>query len=56
MNHPTAIAILLNKQYGYNLPGVSREQANKNALTAAELPKLGGNAPDLVQIEQKEDI
>ena len=27
MNHPTAIAILLNKQYGYNLPGVSREQA-----------------------------
>ena len=43
MNHPTAIAILLNKQYGYNLPGVSREQANKHALTAAELPKLGAN-------------
>ena len=43
MNHPTAIAILLNKQYGYNLPGVSREQANKHALTAAELPKLTGN-------------
>ena len=36
-------AILLNKQYGYNLPGVSREQANKHALTAAELPKLGAN-------------
>ena len=43
MNHPTAIAILLNKQYGYNLPGVSREQANKRSLTAAELPKLTGN-------------
>ena len=56
MNHPTAIAILLNKQYGYNLPGVSREQANKHALTAAELPKLSGNSPELVQIEQKGDI
>ena len=43
MNHPTAIAILLNKQYGYNLPGVSKEQANKHALTADELPKLTGN-------------
>ena len=43
MNHPTAIAILLNKQYGYNLPGVSREQANKHALTASELPKLTRN-------------
>lgn len=56
MNHPTAIAILLNKQYGYNLPGVSREQTNKTALTAAELPKLGGNAPEVVQIEQKDNI
>lgn len=41
MKHPTALAIILNKDYAYNLPGVSKEQANKSALTAAELPKLG---------------
>ena len=32
-----------NVEYQTNLPGVSREQANKHALTAAELPKLGEN-------------
>lgn len=41
MKHPTALAIILNKDFSYNLPGVSKEQANKNSLTAAELPKLG---------------
>ena len=41
MKHPTAMAIILNKDYGYNLPGVSKETANKSALTAAELPQLG---------------
>ena len=40
MKHPTAMAIILNKEYGYNLPGVSKEQA-KPQLSAAELPKLG---------------
>lgn len=49
MNHPTAIAILLNKQYGYNLPGVSREQASAPPKTAAELPKLTAtNCAELV--------
>ena len=44
MKHPTAMAIVLNKEYGYNLPGVSKESdKNKSSLTAAELPKLGGN-------------
>lgn len=42
MKHPTAMAIILNKEYNYNLPGVSKEQTNKGALTAAELPKLNG--------------
>ena len=42
MKHPTAMAIILNKEYNYNLPGVSKENANKSSLTAAELPKLGG--------------
>jgi hypothetical protein len=43
MKHPTAMAILLNKHYEYNLPGVSKEGANKQSLTASQLPKLGGN-------------
>lgn len=46
MKHPTAIAIPLNKIFGYNLPGVSRERASNRALTAAELPKLGGVVVD----------
>ena len=54
--NPVGILGVLNRHYQWNMPGVSREQANKNTLTAAELPKLGGNAPELVQIEQKEDI
>lgn len=46
MKHPTAIAILLNKHYGYNLPGVSKEQMSKRALSASELPKLGTELSD----------
>lgn len=49
MKHPTAMAIILNKDYGYNLPGVSKEQAGKGALTAAELPRLGGNVAEIPQ-------
>lgn len=40
MKHPTAMAIILNKEYSYNLPGVSKEQANKGALTAADVLQL----------------
>lgn len=32
-----------NVEFGTNLPGVSREQAPKQALTAAELPRLDGS-------------
>ena len=39
MKHPTAMAIILNKDYQYNLPGVSKELA-KASLSSAELPKL----------------
>lgn len=48
MKHPTAMAIILNKEYNYNLPGVSRENV-KQSLTAAELPKLGGNHTQLLE-------
>lgn len=51
MKHPTALAIILNKDYGYNLPGVSKEPSKKAALGNAELPKLGGNNTQF--IEQK---
>ena len=54
--NPVGILGVLNRHYQWNMPGVSREQANKRALTAAELPKLSGNTPELVQIEQKGDI
>lgn len=45
MKHPTAMAIILNKEYNYNLPGVSKEQVNSRALNDASLPKLGTNKP-----------
>lgn len=54
MKHPTAMAIILNKEYNYNLPGVSRENV-KQSLTAAELPKLGINQTQL-QLESKSEI
>lgn len=49
MKHPTAMAIILNKDYGYNLPGVSKEQTKKT-LSAQELPQL---TPNNAQIEDK---
>ena len=41
MKHPTAMAIVLNKEYNYNLPGVSREQASKQQIGASGLKQLG---------------
>lgn len=43
MKHPTALAIILNKDYEYNLPGVSRENSQPQRLTAADLPRLCGS-------------
>lgn len=40
--NPVGILAILNRHYSWNLPGVSRENAKAGALTAAELPKLGG--------------
>ena len=54
LKHPTAIAILLNKHFGYNLPGVSKEQTSKRTLSAAELPKLGENMATIGNIAQIE--
>ena len=54
--NPVGVIAVLNRQYGWASPYTSDSNRQKNALTAAELPKLNGNAPDLVQIEQKEDM
>lgn len=45
--NPVAVMAILNKRFGWNLPGVSKEQANKSALPASELPKL--NAPNCIE-------
>lgn len=39
MKHPTAMAIILNKEYSYNLPGVTKEHTLKNN-TPEKLPDL----------------
>ena len=44
--NPVGILAILNRHYAWNLPGVSKEQANKRALGADELPKLGDNLSD----------
>ena len=54
--NPVGVIAVLNRQYGWASPYTSDSNRQKTALTAAELPKLGGNTPELVQIEQKGDI
>ena len=51
--NPMKVLPSLNKKHGWNLPGVSRESANKQALTAAELPQLGQKTSSLAVLEQK---
>lgn len=48
--NPVGVLGVLNRHYQWNMPGVSREQASKKALTAADLPKLGNQKPELVQV------
>lgn len=54
--NPVGVIAILNRQYGWASPYTSDSNRQKTALTAAELPKLGGNAPEVVQIEQKDNI
>ena len=52
--NPVGVLGVLNRHYQWNMPGVSREQASKKALTAADLPKLGGDKyVEAVQIDDK---
>ena len=41
--NPVGILAILNRHYSWNLPGVSKETAPKQALTAADLPRLNGS-------------
>lgn len=41
--YPVGILAILNRHYSWNQPEVSRETSAKQALTAAELPQLGGS-------------
>ena len=40
-----------NSEYGWNMPGVTRETSKRAALPASELPKLGGETVQIAQIE-----
>ena len=52
--NPVGILAILNRHYSWNLPGVSKEQSSKRALSAAELPKLGENMTTIGNIAQIE--
>lgn len=45
-NNPMKYLPILNKRHGWNLPGVSKEQTSKRALSASELPRLGVKLSD----------
>lgn len=45
-NNPMKYLPKLNKVHDWNMPGVGRERAEKNTLTARDLPKLGTNQPE----------
>lgn len=46
----------LNRYHGWNGAGTTAEASRKQSLTAAELPKLGGNTTENLQIEQMQEV
>ena len=52
--NPVGVIAMLNRHYGWASPYTSDSNRQKQSLTAAELPKLGENAPELAQIEHNE--
>lgn len=47
-HNPVGVLSVLNKQFGWNLPGVSKETSKNTALGAADLPKLD-TKPHLIE-------
>ena len=51
--NPVGILAILNRHFAWNLPGVSRENTNKTALTAAEIrQQLSQNNTQLTDKQQ----
>lgn len=48
--NPVGVLGVLNRHYQWNMPGVSRETAKKQVLTAADLPQLGSKNIQIAQI------
>ena len=56
-NKAMGILAILNHQFRWNLPGVSRENTQRASLGVADLPKLGESAPvQVLESEGKQDI
>ena len=56
-NKAMGILAILNHQFRWNLPGVSKETTQRAALGAADLPKLGGSAPvQVLESTEKQDV
>lgn len=56
-NKAMGILAILNHQFRWNLPGVSKETTQRAALGAADLPKLGESAPvQALESTEKQDI
>lgn len=54
-SNPVGILSILNHWYSWNLPGVTREQSTRTALTAAELPRLDNQkAPEALPDLEKD--
>lgn len=54
-SNPVGILSILNHWYSWNLPGVTREQSTRTALTAAELPRLDSpKAPEALPDTEKD--
>ena len=49
--NPVGVIAILNKHYGWNMPGVTRETSRTQALPASELPKLGATAAKIKEID-----
>ena len=52
--NPVGVIAILNRQYGWASPYTSDSNRQKQALTAAELPKLDANFVQSAQIESKD--
>ena len=53
--NPVGVLAILNRHYQWNMPGVSRENASKQTLSAAELPKLKSVSSNCTMIESVQD-